>query len=302
MTIQIQHIHTCTGHNGALYALAQGQSPRHFLSAGSDGWLVEWHLDDPEMGKLVASVENQVFSLTDLPDANRLVAGNMNGGMHWVNRANPEQTRNLQFHQKGVYALVSYQDWVFSGGGDGFLTRWDAQTGNSVESLQCSHQSIRAIAVSEKRGEIALGASDHAIYLLDIQTLALKQVLQEAHSNSIFTLAYSPDARWLVSGGRDAMLRVWDMENELTLKSEQPAHLFTINHLVFSPDGRFLATASRDRTLKIWDARTFELLRVVDTLRFGSHARSVNRLLWLPDALISCSDDGQAMIWEITAQ
>ena len=101
MSIQVQHIHTCTGHNGALYALAQGQSPRHFLSAGSDGWVVEWQLDDPEMGKLVASVENQVFSLADLPDSNRLVAGNMNGGMHWVNRANPEQTRNLQFHQKG---------------------------------------------------------------------------------------------------------------------------------------------------------------------------------------------------------
>lgn len=300
MTVKVQHIHTCTGHNGALYALAKGQSPRHFLSAGSDGWLVEWHLDEPEMGKLVASVENQVFSLTHLPDSNRLVAGNMNGGMHWVNRAEPERTRNLQFHQKGVYALVPYKDWVFSGGGDGFLTRWDAHTGNSIESLQCSHQSIRAIAVSEKRQEIAVGSSDNCIYLLDIQTLAVKKVLQDAHSNSIFTLAYTPDAQSLVSGGRDAMLRVWDIENDWTLQSEQAAHLFTINHLVFSPDGQLLATASRDRTLKIWDAHTFELLKVVDTLRFGSHARSVNRLLWLPDALISCSDDGLAMIWEIS--
>ncbi|MFN0216628.1 MAG: WD40 repeat domain-containing protein [Saprospiraceae bacterium] len=302
MVLTVEKIHTCTGHNAAIYALAPGHSDRHFLTAGGDGWVVEWALDDPETGKLVASVETQVFSLCTLPDRNLLLAGNMHGGLHWVDRQSPDLTRNVQHHKKGVYALEPTGQWLFSAGGDGYLTRWDIARGNSIESLQLSHKALRAIAFSEKRNEIAIGASDQSIYLLEATTLALKRVLKNAHTPSVFTLAYAPDGKHLLSAGRDAMLRVWDLDNDCTLISEQPAHLYTVNHLVFSPDGLLFATASRDRTVKIWDAHRFELLKVLDTLRLGGHTRSVNRLLWLPDCLVSCGDDRTAMIWKITVQ
>jgi len=300
--MHIEKLHTCTGHNAALYALAPGRTDRHFLSAGGDGWVVEWDLDDPETGKLLASVETQCFSLCSLPDGNRIVAGNMNGGLHWIDRESPDLTQNIQHHKNGAYALESIDKWLFSAGGDGFLTRWDAANARTLESLQLSHRSLRTIAYSEKRSEIAVGASDESIHILDAETLAVNLVLKSAHKNSVFTLAYSPDGQFLLSGGRDAMLRVWDLENDCALRSEQPAHWYTINHLVFSPDGLLFATASRDRTIKIWDAQTFELLKVLDTLRFGGHTRSVNRLLWLPDCLISCGDDRVIMLWRITAQ
>jgi len=302
MSIHIEKIHACTGHNGALYALTRGQSDQHFLSAGGDGWVVEWDLNDPELGKLVASVETQCFSLCVLPDQNRIVAGNMNGGIHWIDRNAPEQTRNILHHKKGVYAVESIGTWLYSAGGDGFLTRWDAANARTIEGLQLSHQALRALSFSKQRSEIAVGASDQSIYLLDAETLAVRRILKNAHANSVFTLAYSPDGNYLLSGGRDAMLRAWDLDHDYALLSEQPAHWYTINHLTFSPDGAFFATASRDRTLKIWDAKTFELLKVIDTLRFGGHTRSVNRLLWLPEYLISCGDDRLAMVWKITAQ
>lgn len=306
MLLQVEKTHTCSGHNAALYALSPGQTDRHFLSAGGDGWVVEWDLDDPELGKLVASVETQCFSLCTLPDRNRIVAGNMNGGLHWIDRESPAQTRNVLHHKKGVYALAYHQDanggWLFSAGGDGFLTRWDAANARTIESLQLSHQALRAVAYSENRRELAVGASDQSIYLLDSETLEVKQILKNAHTNSVFSLAYSPNGAYLLSGGRDAMLRVWDLEQDCRQISAQPAHLYTINHLAFSPDGALFATASRDRTVKIWNAQTFELLKVLDTLRFGGHTRSVNRLLWLPGGLISCGDDRLAIIWKITAQ
>ena len=81
--------------------------------------------------------------------------------------------------------------------------------------------------------------------------------------------------------------------------SEQPAHWYTLNHLAFSPDGALFATASRDKTIKIWDAQTFSLLKTIDTIRYGGHINSVNRLLWLPEALLSVSDDRTMKIWGI---
>jgi WD40 repeat protein len=311
--VQIRRLHTCTGHRAAVYALAPGKDVRHFLSAGGDGWVAEWNLDAPDSGQLAASVETQIFSLCAL-NANRLVAGNMNGGVHWIDRESPDKSLNIQHHKKGVYDIAAAGGWVFTAGGDGILTRWDSEKGRTLESFQLSNQALRAVSFSEKRNELAVGASDNSIYLLDSETFELKTTLKNAHSNSVFTLAYSPDSRQLLSGGRDAMLRVWDFENSqsLTPRSallapslspltpKEAAHLFTVNHIVFSPDGKLFATASRDKTLKIWDSQTFQLLKVADTMRHGGHINSVNRLLWLPDCLVSCSDDRTVILWEVT--
>lgn len=297
MQFSLKHI--CAGHKAAIYALAPGRDDRHILSAGSDGWIVEWDMDAPETGRVVANVETQVFSLCSFPEQQLLVAGNMNGGVHWIDLAHPQQTRNVQHHKKGVYELRPWKEALFTAGGEGMLTRWQAEDRRAHDSLHLSSQALRSIAISEKRNEMAVGASDGAIYFMDPDTLALKHSLPGAHAQSVFTAVYSPSHRYLLSGGRDAMLRVWDLENDLTLVSEQPAHWFTLNHLVFSPDGRFFATASRDKTIKIWDAETFQLLKVLETIRDGGHTHSVNRLLWTPDYLISASDDRNVIFWTV---
>jgi len=297
--MHLEKIHTCNGHKAALYTLACGQDARHFMTAGGDGWLVEWSIDAPDLGRLVASIETRIFALLHLPEIRLLIAGNMNGGIHWIDLADPTQNRNVQHHRLGVYELLAVHDRLYSAGGDGLLTRWSVQEKRSVESVQLSGKSLRSLAYSAARGELAIGASDGHIYLLEEATLALRRIIFHAHVPSVFTLAYSADQRQLLSGGRDAMLRVWDLEKEGPVEHEIPAHRFTINHLVFSPDKQFFATASRDKTFKIWDAHSYELLKVVDTLRFGSHIHSVNRLLWLPEVLVTASDDYSAMIWKV---
>ncbi len=297
--MHIEKIHTSTGHKAALYTLSAGQDERYFLTAGGDGWIVEWSLDNPELGRLVVAVETRIFSLLHLPERQLLVAGNMDGGLHWVDLQDPARTRNVQHHRLGVYGLLVVADWLYSIGGDGLLTRWSVREKRSMESVQVSDRPLRAIAYSAQRQELAVGASDGHIYLLDEKTLAVRRIILNAHLPSVFTLLYSRDQTQLISGGRDAMLRVWALETEAPPLLEIPAHRFTINHLAFSHDGQWLATASRDKTFKIWDAQSYELLKVVDTLRFGSHIHSVNRLLWLPDALITASDDYSAMIWRV---
>jgi WD40 repeat protein len=328
--MNIRRLHRSEGHRAAVYALALGQSPQHVLSAGGDGWVVEWNAADPDIGQLVASVDARIFSLCSLPELGLILAGNMDGGLHWIDRQAPNRTRNILHHRKGIFDIARIGPHIFTAGGDGLLTRWDLAAARTVESIQLSHQALRCIAVSESRAEMALGSSDGSVYFLDTETLELKHTLEKAHANSVFTAAYGPQQpdnpinQLFLTGGRDAMLRAWDFKlqtsnsepqtpnSELrTLNSElqtsnfklltsRPAHWFTVNHLAFSPDGKFLATASRDKTLKIWDAATLELLKVVDTLRQSGHVNSVNRLLWLADGrLVSCGDDRTVMWWGI---
>lgn len=290
-----------TGHNAAIFALVQGAGEQRVFTGAGDGWIVEWDLAAPDMGKLVAKVEAQVFSLCYLKDAQKIVAGNMNGGVHWIDLHDPSATRNIARHQRGVFDIREVEGQVFTVGGDGSISRWDIAEMRATETYQLANQALRCVAFQAGRKEIAIGGSDGHIYFLDAQTLEIRQVLAAAHASSVFSVHYSPDGNWLFSGGRDAMLQVWDLVENGKKISAQPAHLFTINSICFSPNGRFFATGSRDKTVKIWDAQTLELLKVLEGGRDGGHFNSVNKVFWskYQDLLVSCGDDRTAILWKI---
>ena len=298
--LHIRKIAQLTGHNAAVFALAPGRQPDTFFSAAGDGWIAEWNLNDPENGRLAAKVESRIFSLLHLPEHSRIIAGNMDGGLHWIHLDDPDQTRNIAHHQRGVFDLKQVGDSIFSAGGEGVLTRWSASELRSIESIHLSNRSLRSIDYCPARNELAVGASDFNIYLLDADSLQIRRTLTQAHDNSVFTVRYSPDARFLFSGGRDAHLRVWDVADDFAPVTALPAHWYTINCITFHPDGKLFATASRDRTIKLWDASNFQLIKVLDTIRYGCHINSVNALLWLPhhNTLISGSDDRSLILWE----
>lgn len=298
-TLQVQKIAQLTGHNASVFTLSQDIDPQYFLSAAGDGWVVRWDLENPDLGKLIAQVDTQIFSLLNLPDQNQLVVGNMNGGVHWIDLASPNATKNIAHHQKGVFGIIKVNKDVITIGGEGKLTRWSATEARSLESLYLSNQSLRSAAFSALRNEIAIGASDNNIYLLNADSLTINKIITNAHDNSVFTVKYSPDGRYLLSGGRDAQLKIWSAEHDFHLVTSQPAHWFTINDIVFSTDKQYFATASRDKTIKIWDTQNFTLVKVLDTIRNGCHINSVNRLLWQGHYLMSCSDDRSIIVWQI---
>lgn len=297
----VTKMHQLTGHNAAIYALSPYISDSIFLSGGGEGWIAMWDLKDPEIGKLVAQVETQIFALHYIPGRNLIVAGNMNGGVHFIYPHDLTLNANISRHQKGVFGVQYIDPCVFTIGGGGMLTKWALEPARTLESFQLSNQPLRSIAYQSNRNELAVGSSDGNIYLLDAATMQLKQTIKNAHDNSVFCLKYHPDAALLFSGGRDAHLKVWALDQLESAISQQPAHWFTINSLAFDPDGKWLATGSRDKTIKIWDTESFKLLKVLETVRDKGHVNSVNALYWAPfnNYLISASDDRSMIVWEI---
>ncbi|MEM1324768.1 MAG: WD40 repeat domain-containing protein [Bacteroidota bacterium] len=299
-TLSIQKIAQLTGHNGSIYALSRSSEPHLFLSGAGDSWIVEWNLKTPENGNLLARVETQIFSLLYLLDYQKIVAGNMHGGLHWVT-VRQEGSRDVLQHQKGVFGLQQIGAYLYSIGGGGKLIKWSIERERTVESLQLSHQALRCIDYSPTRHELAVGSSDQTIYILDATTLALKYQLPQAHDNSVFCVRYHPFSNKLWSGGRDAILKVWDLMDKPTLAAEQNAHWYTINDIAFSPSAQYAATASRDKTIKIWDTTTLELLKVIDSIRDQGHLNSVNTLLWsdYENMLVAGSDDRSLGVWRV---
>ena len=322
--MQITKIAQLTGHTGAVFAITEGGDAQHILSGAGDGWVVEWDLAKPDLGRLVAKVERNIFSLLFQKNQNKIIAGDMDGGVRFVDLAEPSQIRNVAHHGgKGCFDMKIGDNQLFTIGGDGILTRWSLVENRSLESIQLSHKSLRCFDFSKLRNEFAIGSSDGSVYFVDATTLELKGIFEKTHDNSVFSICYTPNSLQLLTGGRDAYLKLWHLpqntEGALFEKNNAPiaalpAHLFTVNSIVFHPTNpTIFATASRDRTIKIWqleasnDSKSktqnpkLTLLKVIDTIRYGCHIRSVNRLFWsnYNDYLISVSDDRSLIIWKI---
>ena len=109
--------------------------------------------------------------------------------------------------------------------------------------------------------------------MLAAASLELKTEKQSAHSNSVHSVAFSPDGKTIVSGSADKTLKVWDagapnpapdpspspnlsapplVAASLELKAEkQSAHSDWVTSVAFSPDGKTIVSGSHDRTLKV---------------------------------------------------
>ncbi len=287
------------GHLAALYALQQAEDGLY--SAGADGFIVHWHRDDVDFGRVVAKVEGgKFFSLATLEDGG-LIAGALDGGVHWLYPEAPERNLHVAHHARAVYDVFRFHNDLYTAGGDGRLTRWDVTTRRTVESVRVSNNSLRCIAHDPVNDRLAVGASDGNVYLLARHQLAVSGVLP-ANGPSVFCAAFSADGKQLVTGGRDACLQFFDSAGTALAHSPLAAHQSTVNSLAFSPGGEFLATTSRDKTVKLWRAEdgTYTLLKVAEVVRDAGHVNSVNCLLWLDDkTLFTAGDDRRILEWRV---
>ncbi|EJF64990.1 WD40 repeat-like protein, partial [Dichomitus squalens LYAD-421 SS1] len=113
------------------------------------------------------------------------------------------------------------------------------------------------------------------------------------HTDSVSSVAYSPDGRRIVSGSHDTMVRIWDAETGEAILEQSCGS--SVRRLALSPDGRHIATALHDSTVRIWDSTTGEA--VCAPLR--SHEGSVECIAYSPDGhcIVSGDCNGRVCIW-----
>jgi len=287
------------GHKQGVYALLNLRGSSVIVSAGGDGAVVKWDLDEngpvrmnPEpsvAGVLFAQLPEPVFCLMEGVDG-VIWAGTQGGSVFKL--VSGEAPRMIKLGTSSVFFISRWMDGRIAVGlGSGELVFLDDEL-QLLDRVSLGKKSLRCCLGD--RGLI--GGSDGLIWRLDAQGNILAG--WEANSPSVFCLAEDSQGD-IVSGGRDALL-MW-MGEDGGLKQEVKAHLFTIHTLAGSDLG-WLATGSMDKTVKVWDRNSGALLKVIDREKYPSrgHSHSVNALCWVGRLLASAGDDKIIRIWEVS--
>jgi WD repeat-containing protein 61 len=301
--IQVNKLHTLTGHNDCIYALTEGSDPRFFYTGAGDGMVVEWDLDAPKIGKLIARLPHSVYALAVDRARNQLIIGHNFEGIHVIDLSESKEIWSLKMTDQAIFDIKVFGKEILVGTGDGVLAIVDTEARSVRKHLKLSSKSIRVMSIAPGRRHLAIGLSDHSIKILDLAEDFVPIANLEQHTNSVFALSFSPDERFLVSGARDARLMFWKAA-DYTLDETVVAHMYAINYLSFKEDGKYLVTCSMDKSIKVWDAVDHKLLKVIDKARNAGHGTSINKVLWstYSGEVVSISDDRTISIWQIEAE
>ncbi|MDP4826346.1 MAG: WD40 repeat domain-containing protein [Flavobacteriales bacterium] len=298
--MKIEKIRELSGHAGPIYRMCFGRSENHLLTASGDCFVAEWDFNLGVASPFSIKLEHPCIALLYLQEQNTLICGTITGGMHVVNLNLKKEEKLLQVHEDGLFALcyIEEEKWVIAGGGQGFISVWNAETWELVRHFKVAQGKIRHIRKAKDR--VIVSSADGTVRILDLPWLNILETI-EAHEGGALCTIDHPSKPVMISGGKDGYLRLWH-SNDSRLLMEIPAHNFGIYDLVISPDKSLLASASRDKSVKIWGLNDLSPLDKIARPKYEAHTHSVNTLLWNdnPELLISAGDDRKIKCWKIS--
>jgi WD40 repeat protein len=130
---------------------------------------------------------------------------------------------------------------------------------------------------------------------LRVDGLEVEVFPQLGHNSFIYSVAFSPNGKQIVSSSIDNTIKLWDTETGKEIRTFS-GHSSGVRSVMFSPDGKTIVSGSADKTIKIWDVETGK-----DIKTFLGHSSGVNSVVFSPNGrkVLSGSSDYSLKLWDV---
>jgi serine/threonine protein kinase/WD40 repeat protein len=215
---------------------------------------------------LICAVVATVFALTHHAYKHRQVAPQL---VHTLTVPNSSGVPVIAYNRSGT--ILATGDQFYSS-----IYLWDVATGRRIAALtdNIPDESSGAVAFSANGKTLASGCrcegtgspSDNT-YLWDIATRHIIATLTNPDSQSVVSVAYSPDGTTLATGDNNGTTYLWDVTTRHIIATltdpDSGSDIGKIVTIAYSPDGRTLAIAVNGGKTYLWDVAT---RRIIATL------------------------------------
>ncbi len=153
-----------------------------------------------------------------------------------------------------------------------------------------------ALALAVEANRIPHSPVDAQRLLSELGANAARRVYI-GHTDSVNTVALSPDGVHLLSGSDNGTLIYWDIAASAPLNS-WAGHENRVRSVAFLPGGQQAISGGDDGLLKLWDVETGELVRT-----FSGHDDDIFATATHPDGtqILSGSRDRTAILWDVAS-
>ena len=268
------------GHTSRVNSVALSPDGKTIASVSYDKTLKLWNINTGECSNTLYGHSLPINAVAFAADGNTIATG---GGSRselklW-DFSTGEYLNTLYGHKDWVWSLSFSSDGkiLASGSNDQSVRIWNVNTGECVKTLEWNNQGVKTLAFScdreadaqrAYRNILAIGCSDSKIYLWDIDAEDYFEIL-EAHTDSVFSVVFSPDGKILASGSNDETVKLWDIQTKECFKTFKWDN-DGVSDVAISSDGKILAAGSWNGTIKIWNIQTGECIKTLSNKPYAN--------------------------------
>ena len=122
-------------------------------------------------------------------------------------------------------------------------------------------------------------------------------------SNDCFSVAYSPDGKYVLSGGDKGKITLWNTSSGKSIKTVVGGKSFlsdVVRAVSFSPDGQYVLSGGGDNSVRLWNAKSLTQIK-----KFVGHTgiNGIWSVAFSPDGKYALSGgfDSQVKIWDLAS-
>ncbi len=270
---------------------------RFALTTGYDGTVRKWGLreDRPNQGEIVCSTVG-LLGVAVTEDGSLAAAGGFSGTIHLVDLSRGRELRGWKGHKKppGSLAFLHGGRELLSAAEDGWLRRWNVDTGKRISQCKVPFTSLYGVAASADGNRIVGAAVGEGLAVWSGRDGEAPGTLTESVAN-LSSISLPATGRFAFTGTIEGTVAKWDLEEGRRVAAFE-GHTGNVYAVAVTPEGRFCVSGGADGTVRLWAAESGQCLAIL-----RGHTGDVNGVAITPDArrLASVGDDQTLRVWDI---